>query len=58
MSLNGARQLIMELIKPMAEISKLIRDNIAAMEDRERELQDTQLTGTKLRKRLKLEKIQ
>jgi GTP-binding protein EngB required for normal cell division len=57
-SLNGARQLIMELTKPMAEISKLIRDNITAMEDKKQQLLDTRLTGDNLRKRLQLDKIQ
>ncbi|CAG9982203.1 unnamed protein product [Clonostachys byssicola] len=58
LSLNGARQLIMELTKPMAEISKLIRENITALEDKQQQLLDTRLTGDNLRKRLQLDKIQ
>jgi hypothetical protein len=57
-SLNGARELISELTKPMAEISQLIRTNIALCEDQMKELSSTRLTGDKLRKRLQLSKVQ
>ncbi|MCJ1360029.1 MAG: hypothetical protein MMC33_010032 [Icmadophila ericetorum] len=57
MSLNGARELISELTKPMAEISQLIRTNVAMCEDRLQELTDTRVTGDQLRKRLQLQKI-
>jgi hypothetical protein len=57
-SLNGARELISELTKPMADISQLIRTNIALCEDRMQELKTTRLTGDKLRKRLQLKKVQ
>ncbi|KAG4219472.1 hypothetical protein PC116_g32048 [Phytophthora cactorum] len=36
-SLNGARQLIASLTKPMAEISALIKANIAMSEDKIKE---------------------
>ncbi|KAL7960981.1 hypothetical protein V8C34DRAFT_320586 [Trichoderma compactum] len=58
LSLNGARKLIMELTKPMASISESIRKNIQLCENKRTELNDTQLTATNLRKRLRLEKIQ
>lgn len=57
-SLNGARELISELTKPMAEISQTIRANIALCADREKELTDTRLTGNKLRMRVQLQRIQ
>jgi len=57
-SLNGTRQLILELTKPLAEISQLIRKNIALCQDREKELADTRLTGEELRKKLQFEKVQ
>lgn len=58
LSLNGARELIIELTKPMAEISQLIRENISMFEDRKQELLDTKLTAESLRQKLHLEKIQ
>jgi hypothetical protein len=57
-SLNSTRELISQLTKPMAEISQLIRTNIALGEDKVKELRDTRLTGDKLRKRLHLPKVQ
>ncbi|KAL7802006.1 hypothetical protein V8C44DRAFT_370786 [Trichoderma aethiopicum] len=58
LSLNGARKLILELTKPMASISDSIKKNIKLCEDKKLELTDTQLTADKLRKRLRLERIQ
>jgi hypothetical protein len=55
LSLNGTRTLITKLTKPMAEISKQISANIAAMEDDVRLLQDARLTGDKLRQKLRPE---
>jgi len=57
-SLNGTRQLILELTKPLADISQLIRKNIAMCQDRERELADTRLTGDALRKKLQFERLE
>jgi GTPase SAR1 family protein len=57
-SLNGTRELISEMTKPMAEISQLIRTNIALCEDQVQELKDTRLSGDKLRTRLHLQKVQ
>ncbi|CAG8959796.1 hypothetical protein HYFRA_00001704 [Hymenoscyphus fraxineus] len=57
-SLNGARQLIGELTKPIAEISQLIHSNIALTEDKMQELKDERLTGDQLRDRLHVQKIQ
>lgn len=56
-SLNGMRQLILELTKPLAEISQLIRKNIALCQDREKELADTRLTGDALRQKVQFEKV-
>ncbi|KAH0491274.1 hypothetical protein TgHK011_002711 [Trichoderma gracile] len=58
LSLNGARKVILELTKPMASISDSIKKNIKLCEDKKLELTDTQLTAAKLRKRLRLERIQ
>jgi GTPase SAR1 family protein len=51
-SLNGTRNLILELTKPMADISQCIKTNIAVLEDDVRLLQDARLTGDKLRQKL------
>lgn len=56
-SLNGTRQMISELTKPMAEISQLVRTNIAMSEDKIQELKNTRLSGDKLRKSLHLQKV-
>ncbi|KAI0007497.1 hypothetical protein F4779DRAFT_619485 [Xylariaceae sp. FL0662B] len=56
-SLNGARQLITTLTKPMADISAVIKTNIAMSEDKIQEVADTRITGDNLRQRLHLEKI-
>lgn len=58
LSLNGARQLIAELTKPMAEISQIIQANIAMTEDKMQELKDTRLSGDQLRTRLHVQKVQ
>ncbi|KAL9616705.1 MAG: hypothetical protein Q9160_008458 [Pyrenula sp. 1 TL-2023] len=55
-SLNGTRNLIKELTKPMAEISGLIRTNIDLTEDQVRQLQDAKLTGDQLKTKLHPEK--
>ena len=57
-SLNGVRQVIAELTKPMAEISQSIRANIALTMDKVQELKDTRLSGDQLRNRLNVQKIQ
>ncbi|KAM7202953.1 P-loop containing nucleoside triphosphate hydrolase [Naviculisporaceae sp. PSN 640] len=57
-SLNGTRQLVLELTKPLADISQLIRKNIAMFQDRERELADSRLTGDALRKKLLFERLE
>jgi hypothetical protein len=51
-SLNGTRNLISELTKPMAKISQCIKTNIAILADDVRLLQDARLTGDKLRQKL------
>ncbi|KAI0425683.1 hypothetical protein F5Y09DRAFT_334771 [Xylaria sp. FL1042] len=56
-SLNGTRQLISDLTKPMAEIASLIHKNIAMSKDKIKELQDTRITGDNLRKRVNLQRI-
>jgi hypothetical protein len=58
LSLNGARELISELTKPMAEISQTIRANIALCADKEKDLGDKRLCGNQLRQRVQLQKIQ
>lgn len=58
LSLNRTRQLITGLTKPMAEISQVIRTNIALSEDQMKDLEDTRLSGDKLRNRLHLRKVQ
>ncbi|OTA94947.1 hypothetical protein M434DRAFT_394164 [Hypoxylon sp. CO27-5] len=56
-SLNRARHIISELTRPMAEVSQLIRTNLSLCEDKRKELDDTQLSGDALRKRLQVEKV-
>jgi len=56
MSLNGTRQLIAELTKPMADISQLINTNIKLCKEQMDQLRDTRLSGDKLRQRLKVPK--
>ncbi|KAF4631768.1 hypothetical protein G7Y89_g6371 [Cudoniella acicularis] len=57
-SLNGTRELIAELTKPMADISQLIKTNIALCDDQIQDLQDHRLGGDQLRKKLHLQKVQ
>ncbi|KIW22854.1 uncharacterized protein PV07_11107 [Cladophialophora immunda] len=58
MSLNGARRSIRELTRPMADISQMIRKNIAVCTDKKAELADKRLTGDQLRNNLHIDKIQ
>lgn len=58
MSLNGARRLIAELTKPLAEISQIINANIQKVEDSVQLLKDTRLKGDQLRNSLHVEVIQ
>jgi len=55
-SLNGARQLISDLTKPMADIATAINISIALSEDKMAEIRDHKLTGDDLRKRLKIQR--
>ncbi|KAK3636662.1 hypothetical protein LTR56_000845 [Elasticomyces elasticus] len=57
-SLNGARQLISELTKPLADISQLINTNIHLVEDQVEALKDTRLKGDELRNVLHVQKVQ
>lgn len=57
LSLNGTRQLIAELTKPMANISQTISTNIKLCGDQINELRDTRLSGDKLRQRLQVPKV-
>ncbi|KAL1892594.1 hypothetical protein Sste5346_006879 [Sporothrix stenoceras] len=57
LSLNGTRQLIAELTKPMADISQTININIKICGDQIDELRDTRLSGDKLRQRLQVPKL-
>ena len=57
LSMNGTRQLISELTKPMADISQIINTNIKLLGDQIAELGDTKLSGTKLRQRLQVPKV-
>ncbi|KAF5025539.1 hypothetical protein F66182_2347 [Fusarium sp. NRRL 66182] len=58
LSMNGARRAISQLMVPMVEVSQMIRHNIAALDDKLKELEDTRLSGRELRKRLHLDMIQ
>lgn len=58
LSLNRVREIILELEKPMADISQLIRANTALYEDRKAELKDKRLTANQLRKNIHIQKIQ
>lgn len=57
LSLNGARKMISELTKPMAEISQIIQTNIALCEDKVQELKDTRVSGDLLRTKLHIQKV-
>ena len=57
-SLNGARQLISELTKPLAEISQLINTNIQLVEDQVEALKNTRIKGDELRNMLHVQKVQ
>ncbi|GAB1318770.1 Putative aaa atpase domain containing protein [Madurella fahalii] len=56
-SLNGTRQLILGLTKPMADISQLIQQNIVRCKAQEQALADYKLAGDDLRKRLQVRKV-
>lgn len=58
MSLNGARELISELTKPLAEISQLINTNIQLVEDQVEALKNTRIKGDELRNMLHVQKVQ
>lgn len=58
LSLNGVREQISQLTKPMADISLLIKRNMAMVVDKVQELHTTRLTGDDLKKRLNLQKVQ
>ncbi|RFU25805.1 hypothetical protein B7463_g10532, partial [Scytalidium lignicola] len=57
-SLNGTRELICELTKPMADISQLIRTNIAVCQDQMDELKNKTMSRDKLLQRLHMQKVQ
>ncbi|EPE05478.1 aaa atpase domain containing protein [Ophiostoma piceae UAMH 11346] len=57
LSMNGTRQLIAELTKPMADISQIINANIKVLGEQIAELSDTRLSGNKLRQRLQVPKV-
>jgi hypothetical protein len=57
MSLNGARQLMSELTKPLAEISQTTNTNMQVVEDSILALRDTRLKGDQLRNSLHVQKI-
>lgn len=58
LSLNGARQLISELTKPLAEISQTINTNINLVEDQVQLLKTKRIKGDELRNMLHVQKIQ
>lgn len=58
MSLNGARQLISELTKPLAEISQIINTSIQLVEDQVQILKTQRIKGDELRNMLHIQKVQ
>jgi GTPase SAR1 family protein len=58
LSLNGARQIISELTKPLADISQAIRGSIALTEETMQRLKDDRLSGDQLRNQLFIQKVQ
>ncbi|KAI9687021.1 MAG: hypothetical protein M1822_002431 [Bathelium mastoideum] len=58
LSLNGARQIISELTKPLADISQAIRGSIALTEETMQRLKDDRLSDDQLRNQLHVQKIQ
>ena len=57
-SLNGARQLISELTKPLAEISQSINTNIQLVQDQMEALKDRRVKGDELRNLLQIQRVQ
>jgi GTP-binding protein EngB required for normal cell division len=57
-SLNSAREQILRLTKSTAEISQLIRKDIAVNKDKVNELSTARLFGDKLRQRLHVQKVE
>lgn len=55
--MDEVRQVISQLVIPMVDVSQEIAKNIDLLKDKVKELEDTRLTGDKLRKRLHLERI-
>ncbi|KAM0240174.1 hypothetical protein ACHAP5_008031 [Fusarium lateritium] len=55
--MNEVRQVIGELVIPMVDVSQTLRKNIDLLKEKVKELEDTQLTGDKLRKNLHIERI-
>ena len=56
-SLNAARNTIMHLTRPLAEITRLIHTNVNLSKDKVRELQQTQQRGQELSRMLKINRI-
>ncbi|PAV64127.1 hypothetical protein WR25_05624 [Diploscapter pachys] len=56
-SLNSARELILTLAKPLADISQIIQDNITAMNEKAEEVQDLNVKKGDLMKKLMIPQI-
>ncbi|KAK5740821.1 hypothetical protein LTR17_004411 [Elasticomyces elasticus] len=57
-SLNGARELIFDLMKPLADISQTININIGLVKDSVEALKDSRTRGDELRNVLHVQKVQ
>ncbi|PAV70955.1 hypothetical protein WR25_20930 [Diploscapter pachys] len=56
-SLNSARELILTLAKPLADISQIIQDNITAMNEKAKEVQALNVKNDDLMKKLMIPQI-
>ncbi|RGP67000.1 hypothetical protein FLONG3_8658 [Fusarium longipes] len=58
LSMEGVRGAVRQLMVPMVRVSQAIKENIELLDENLKDLQDTRLTGDKLRKRLHLQRIE
>ncbi|RGP69995.1 hypothetical protein FSPOR_4285 [Fusarium sporotrichioides] len=56
--MDGVRRAAEQLMIPMVQVAQAIKDNIELLDRDVKELQDTRLTGDKLRKKLHLQRIE
>ncbi|QPC71916.1 hypothetical protein HYE68_002668 [Fusarium pseudograminearum] len=58
LSMDGVRRAVEQLMIPMVQVSQAIKDNIELLDRDLKELQDTKLTGDKLKRKLHLQRLE